>query len=68
MSAPAKQLNIRLPEATHRKLKARCALDGLTLAEAVDELILDYLEGKVLLTSPPAKSGLTPRPESSPGL
>lgn len=47
---PAKQLNIRLPEQMHRELKAKCALDGFTLAGAIEELARAYLGGKVKLT------------------
>ena len=47
MSDTVKQLNIRLPEQTHRELKAKCALDGFTLAEAIEELARAYLAGKV---------------------
>ena len=50
MTDTVKQLNIRLPEQTHRELKAKCALDGLTLAEAVEELVWGYLAGKVKIT------------------
>ncbi len=47
---PPKQLNIRLPEQTHRELKAKCALDGFTLADAIEELVRAYLAGKVKIT------------------
>ena len=50
MSATVKQLNIRLPERTRRELKAKCALDGFTLAGAVEELVRAYLAGKVKIT------------------
>jgi predicted HicB family RNase H-like nuclease len=49
MSDAVKQLNIRLPEKTHRELKARAALDGLSLVAAVEELIDAYLAGKLKL-------------------
>lgn len=42
-----KQLNIRLPEHLHRKLKAKCAMDGLPIAGAVEKLVRTYLAGKV---------------------
>lgn len=45
-----KQLNIRLPEQTHRELKAKCAMDGLPIAGAVEELVRAYLAGKVQIT------------------
>ena len=44
-----KQLNIRLPEELHRKFKAQCALDGLSLADAVEDLVRHYIAGKVKL-------------------
>jgi len=47
---PPKQLNIRLPKQIHRELKAKCALDGVTLAEAIEELVHAYLAGKVKIT------------------
>jgi predicted DNA binding CopG/RHH family protein len=50
MSATMKQLNIRLPEQTHRELKAKCALEGLTLAVAIEELVRAYVAGKVKIT------------------
>ena len=50
MTDNVKQLNIRLPEQTHRQLKAKCALDGFTLAEAVEELVRAYLAGKAKIT------------------
>ncbi len=43
----AQQLNIRLPEDVHRQLKARAALEGLTMADVVLELVRAYLDGKV---------------------
>lgn len=58
MNEPVKQLNIRLPDQIHRELKARCALDGLTLVEAIDELARAYLAGKIKLTGKKAKWGL----------
>ena len=42
-----KQLNIRLPEHLHREFKAKCAMDGLSLTEAVEELALAYLTGEI---------------------
>lgn len=50
MSETVKQLNIRLPEQTHRNLKAKCALDGFSLADAVEALVRLYVAGKVKLT------------------
>ena len=50
MPETVKQLNIRLPEQTHRELKAKCALEGLTLVEAIEELVRAYLAGKVKIT------------------
>jgi len=51
--APPKQLNIRLPENLHRELKKRCIDDGVSLAEAVEELVRAYLAGKVKITRKP---------------
>ncbi|MBU0714199.1 MAG: hypothetical protein KJ964_02440 [Verrucomicrobia bacterium] len=45
-----KQLNIRLPEHLHRKLKAKCAMDGLPIAGAVEKLVRAYLAGKFKIT------------------
>jgi hypothetical protein len=42
---PGKQLNVRLPEYLHRQLKAKAALDGVPIAEAVEGLVRDYVEG-----------------------
>jgi predicted HicB family RNase H-like nuclease len=42
---PDKQLNVRLPEYLHRQLKAKAALDGVPIAEAVEGLVRDYVEG-----------------------
>lgn len=50
MTDTLKQLNIRLPEQTHRELKAKCALDGFTLVDAIEELVRAYLAGKVKIT------------------
>jgi len=50
MTDTVKQLNIRLPEQTHRKLKAKCAMDGLPIAGAVEKLVRAYLAGKVKIT------------------
>jgi hypothetical protein len=50
MSGPVKQLNIRLPEQTHRELKSKCALDGVTLEEAIQELVRAYMSGEVPIT------------------
>ena len=44
---PDKQLNVRLPEYLHRQLKAKAALDGVPIAEAVEGLVRDYVEGKI---------------------
>ena len=53
---PMKQLNIRLPENLHHRFKAKCAMDGLSLVDAVDELVRAYLAGEVQVgpgTDPP---------------
>jgi hypothetical protein len=42
-----KQLNIRMPDELHRKLKSRCALDGIPIVQAVETLVKDYVTGKV---------------------
>lgn len=47
MTDAVKQLNTRLPEQLHRELKAKCALDGFTIEEAVEELARAYVAGKV---------------------
>lgn len=44
---PLKQLNIRLPENLHRELKARCALEGASVARTVEELVRSYLKERV---------------------
>ena len=49
MSSAIKQLNIRLPEKKHRELKAKSALDGLSLVGVLEGLIDAYLAGKVKL-------------------
>ena len=51
-----KQLLIRLPEQTHRELKAKCALDGYSLTDAVEELTRRYLTGKVRITRKTGKT------------
>ena len=45
-----KQFNIRLPDDLRRELKAKCALDGLSLVEAGEELVRAYLANKVRIT------------------
>jgi hypothetical protein len=47
-----KQLNVLLPYARHRALKAKCAMDGITMAQAVEELVRLYVSGKVKLPEP----------------
>lgn len=44
---PMKQLNIRLPANIHRQLKAKCVLDDLSMAQAVEYLAREYLAGNV---------------------
>ena len=56
MTDNVKQLNIRLPEQTHRELKAKCALDGLSLVKAIEKLVSAYLLGKVKITRKTNKS------------
>ena len=51
-----KQLNVRLPESLHRQLKAKAALDGLPIAEAVQALVEAYLDGKAKI-SPRKRKG-----------
>jgi hypothetical protein len=55
MSPNVKQLNIRLPEQTHRELKAKAALDGYTLVAAVEGLVKAYLAGKAKLPRKPVE-------------
>jgi predicted HicB family RNase H-like nuclease len=43
---PPKQLNIRLPENLHRELKAKCALEGESVAATIEGLVRSYLAGK----------------------
>ena len=43
---PPKQLNIRLPENLHRELKAKCALEGESVAGTIERLVRAYLTGK----------------------
>lgn len=47
--AGIKQMNIRLPEATHRKLKAQAALDGCSMTQALEALINAYLSNEITL-------------------
>ena len=56
MTDTVKQLNIRLPEQTHRELKAKCALDGISLVKAVEELVSAYISGKVKIPRKTSKS------------
>ena len=52
-SQPKKQLNVRLPEQKRRELKARCALDDVSMEEAVVELIAGYVSGRIKLKPRP---------------
>jgi hypothetical protein len=52
MSETLTQLNIRLPDTIHRQLKAQCALDGFTIAEAVEQFVRLYLDNNVKLSQP----------------
>lgn len=52
--SPPKQLNIRLPDETHRKLKAQCAIDGRSLADVVGVMIAAYLAGRIKIADLPA--------------
>ena len=57
-----KQLNVRLAEPIRRQLKAKCALDDVSMEAAVDELIREYVAGRIKLkprTRPqaPARAG-----------
>lgn len=38
-----KQMTVRMPEGLHRKLKAKCALDGMAINEYITNLISDDL-------------------------
>ena len=49
-AAAPKQLNIRLPEDLHRGMKARCVMDGHTLAYAIEDLCRQYMAGRVKVT------------------
>lgn len=39
-----KNLSIKLPEEIHRKLKAKCAMDGQSTGNVIKRLIDDYLK------------------------
>ncbi len=40
-----KNLSIKLPEEIHRKLKAKCAMDGQSTGNVIKRLIDDYIRG-----------------------
>lgn len=40
-----KNLSIKLPEEIHRKLKAKCAMDGQSTGNVMKRLIDDYIRG-----------------------
>lgn len=40
-----KNLSIKLPEVIHRKLKAKCAMDGQSTGNVLKRLIDDYIRG-----------------------
>jgi len=40
-----KNLSIKLPEEIHRKLKAKCAMDGQSTGNVLKQLIDDYIRG-----------------------
>lgn len=46
---PPKQLSIRLPEHLHRELKAKCAMEGMSIKEGLERLIRAYLRNEVNL-------------------
>ena len=39
-----KQFTVRLPDDLHRKMKAKCALEGKPIGDVVTELIKRYVE------------------------
>ncbi|EKD39359.1 MAG: hypothetical protein ACD_75C00434G0009 [uncultured bacterium] len=39
-----KNLSIKLPEEIHRKLKAKCAMDGMSTGNVIKRLIDDYIK------------------------
>jgi hypothetical protein len=41
-----KQITVRLPEDLHRRMKAKCALEGKPIGEVFIELVRRFLEGK----------------------
>ena len=49
----SKQLNVRVPDQLHRQLKAKAALDGVSLADAIDDVVRQYIDGKVQLVRKP---------------
>jgi predicted HicB family RNase H-like nuclease len=40
-----KQITVRLPDELHRKMKAKCALEGKAIGEVFIELVRKYVEG-----------------------
>lgn len=40
-----KNVTVKLPEDLHRKLKAKCALDGMSTGSVLRKLINDYING-----------------------
>jgi plasmid stability protein len=60
---PLKQLVIRLPDSIHRRLKAKCALAGLSVVSEMNRLIRSYLDGNADASPPIAQ----PRRRGSPG-
>ena len=41
-----KQLTVRMPDEIHRKLKAKCALEGKPVGDVVLDLIKKHVEGR----------------------
>lgn len=40
-----KNISIKLPEDIHRKLKSKCAMDGMSTGSVMKRLIDDYIKG-----------------------
>jgi len=52
MKGPIKLLGVRLAEPLHRELKVKCAMDGISQANAIEQLIRHYLDGDITLSLP----------------
>ena len=44
-----KNISIKLPEDIHRKLKAKCAMDGESTGNVLKRLIDEYIKGLLML-------------------